>query len=151
MENVTFDAVTLARIAVAVALGFVIGWEREYRGSPAGGRTFSLIALGTAAFTAVGVENFPATAEKIMAGIATGLGFLGGGMIMRESGAVRGLTSAAAIWATAAVGILAGVGELLTAAVVTAMMVIILEVDRIPGLRRIAGEQMKPQPNDRTA
>nr|HAQ93713.1 MgtC family protein [Afipia sp.] len=63
-----FDLALLVRIGVAVALAFPIGWEREFRGSEAGDRTFMLVSLGAAAFTAVGVENFPATAEKIMAG-----------------------------------------------------------------------------------
>ena len=103
-----FDLALLVRIGVAVALAFPIGWEREFRGSEAGDRTFMLVSLGAAAFTAVGVENFPATAEKIMAGVVTGVGFLGGGMILKDGGDVRGLTTAAAIWATSAVGMLAG-------------------------------------------
>lgn len=84
-----FDAVLLVRIGVAVALAFPIGWEREFRGSEAGDRTFMLVSLGAAAFTAVGVENFPASAEKVMAGVVTGVGFLGGGMILKD-GALSG-------------------------------------------------------------
>jgi putative Mg2+ transporter-C (MgtC) family protein len=103
-----FDLALLIRIGVAVALAFPIGWEREFRGSEAGDRTFMLVSLGAAAFTAVGVENFPATAEKVMAGVVTGVGFLGGGMILRDGGAIRWLTTAAAIWSTAAVGMLVG-------------------------------------------
>ena len=80
-----FDLALLVRIGVAVALAFPIGWEREFRGSEAGDRTFMLVSLGAAAFTAVGVENFPATAEKVMAGVVTGVGFLGGGMICQSA------------------------------------------------------------------
>jgi hypothetical protein len=109
------DLTLLLRIGVAALLAFAVGWEREFRGSAAGDRTFALVSLGAAAFTAVGVENFPATAEKVMAGVVTGVGFLGGGMILQDRGGVRGLTTAAAIWATAAIGMLAGVGELLVA------------------------------------
>ena len=106
-----FGLALLVGIGVAVALALPIGWEREFRGSEAGDRTFILVNLGAAAFTAVGVENFPATAEKVMAGVVTGVGFLGGGMILKDGGNVRGLANAAAIRGTAAVGMLAGVGR----------------------------------------
>ncbi len=132
-----FDAALLVRIGVAVALAFPIGWERD--------RTFMLVSLGAAAFTAVGVENFPATAEKVMAGVVTGVGFLGGGMILRDGGAVRGLTTAAAIWSTAAVGMLAGVGELLIAALVTGMVILILEFEFLPVIGRLDARRWRPK------
>ncbi|MBI3700549.1 MAG: MgtC/SapB family protein [Afipia sp.] len=132
-----FDLALLIRIGVAVALAFPIGWEREFRGSEAGDRTFMLVSLGAAAFTAVGVENFPATAEKIMAGVVTGVGFLGGGMILKDGGNVRGLTTAAAIWATSAVGMLAGIGELLIAGLVTVLVILILELQYLPLIGRL--------------
>lgn len=139
-----FDLALLVRIGVAVALAFPIGWEREFRGSEAGDRTFMLVSLGAAAFTAVGVENFPATAEKVMAGVVTGVGFLGGGMILKDGGNVRGLTTAAAIWATAAVGMLAGVGELLIAGLVTAMVILILEFEFLPVFGRLDARRWRP-------
>ncbi|MDU0957776.1 MAG: MgtC/SapB family protein, partial [Bradyrhizobium sp.] len=108
-------------------------------------RTFMLVSLGAAAFTAVGVENFPATAEKVMAGVVTGVGFLGGGMILRDGGAVRGLTTAAAIWSTAAVGMLAGVGELLIAALVTAIVILILEFEFLPLIGRLDARRWRPK------
>lgn len=126
------DLTLLLRIGVAALLAFAVGWEREFRGSAAGDRTFALVSLGAAAFTAVGVENFPATAEKVMAGVVTGVGFLGGGMILQDRGGVRGLTTAAAIWATAAIGMLAGVGELLVATAVSALIILILELPFLP-------------------
>lgn len=135
-SRIRFDVTLLVRIGLGTLLAFAIGWEREFRrGSEVGDRTFALVSLGAAAFTAVGVENFPGTAEKVMAGVVTGVGFLGGGMILREGGVVRGLTTAAAIWATAAIGMLAGVGELLVAALVTALIILILELESIPGIR----------------
>jgi putative Mg2+ transporter-C (MgtC) family protein len=119
-------------------LGFVIGWEREHRGSWAGDRTFALVALGAAAFTALGVENFPATAEKVIAGVVTGIGFLGAGVIIRGSNAtVRGLTTAASLWGTAAIGILAGAGELLIAVATAGLVLVVLESPNLPILRRI--------------
>ena len=137
-SRIRFDATLLVRIGLAALFAFAIGWEREFRrGSEVGDRTFALVSLGAAAFTAVGVENFPATAEKVMAGVVTGVGFLGGGMILREGGVVRGLTTAAAIWATAAIGMLAGVGELLVAGLVTVLVILILELQFIPGIPRL--------------
>lgn len=137
-SRIRFDATLLVRIGLAALFAFAIGWEREFRrGSEVGDRTFALVSLGAAAFTAVGVENFPGTAEKVMAGVVTGVGFLGGGMILREGGVVRGLTTAAAIWATAAIGMLAGVGELLVAALVTVLVILILELQFIPGIARL--------------
>lgn len=149
-EGVTrFDLALLVRIGVAVALAFPIGWEREFRGSEAGDRTFMLVSLGAAAFTAVGVENFPATAEKVMAGVVTGVGFLGGGMILKEGGNVRGLTTAAAIWATAAVGMLAGVGELLIAGLVAGMVILILEFEFLPVIGRLDARRWRSKEIDR--
>lgn len=145
----TFDLTLLVRIVIGAVLGFAMGWEREARGSEAGDRTFALVSLGAAAFTAAGVEHFPATAEKVMAGIVTGVGFLGGGMILREGGAVRGLTTAAALWATAAVGMLAGIGELLIAGLVAALTIFILEIPYIPGLRRFDARHRRPTTNNR--
>lgn len=144
-----FDLTFLVRIVVAVALAFPIGWEREFRGSEAGDRTFMLVSLGAAAFTAVGVENFPATAEKIMAGVVTGVGFLGGGMILKDGGNVRGLTTAAAIWAASAVGMLAGIGELLIAALVTLLVVLILELQFLPVIGRLDARRWRPKEADR--
>lgn len=146
-----FDAVLLVRILWSAALGFAIGWEREYRGSKAGDRTFALVALGAAAFTAAGVEKFPASAEKVMAGIVTGIGFLGAGMIMRggDDREIRGLTTAAALWSVAAVGMLAGIGEVIVAALVTVLVLVLLEIEYVPVLRRLhpKGDRER-QPNE---
>lgn len=64
MNELQWDLIFIARAALAAMLAFVIGWERESRGSPAGDRTYAMVALGAAAFTTIGVESFPATAEK---------------------------------------------------------------------------------------
>ena len=121
------------RISLAALFGFAIGLEREWRGKRAGERTFALVAVGAAAFTAVGVEKFPDSAEKIMAGVATGIGFLGVGIIWRmEGGQSRGLTTAAANWAVAAIGILVGTGIYLTGLLSTLLCLLILELDYLP-------------------
>lgn len=141
IRNLGLDVSLVGRVALGTLLGFLVGWEREFRGSSAGDRTFSLIALGATALAVLGVENFPAAAEKVIAGIVTGIGFLGAGLIMRgDAGGVRGLTTAASLWATAAVGTLAGAGEPAIAVLLAALIVLVLESSHIPVLRRIAGQ-----------
>lgn len=137
MSDFHGDLIFIARAALAAGLAFLVGWEREYRGSPAGDRTHALVALGAAAFTAIGVESFPATAEKLIAGVVTGVGFLGAGMILREGGNVRGLTTAAGIWAVASIGVVAGAGEYVMSVMLTALMLLLLEWERLPLLSRI--------------
>jgi len=134
---ITHDLALFGRVALGGGLGYVIGFERELRHQDAGDRTFALVALGSAAFTAIGVDAFPATAEKLIAGIVTGIGFLGGGLLLRraDEGVVRGLTTAAAIWSAAAVGVIAGAGRLLFATLCTALTLLALELRDIPGIR----------------
>jgi len=132
------DALLLLRASVAAALGFIIGWSRERRGSAAGDRTYAMIALGAAAFTTIAVDNFPAAPDRLIAGIVTGVGFLGAGVIMRQgTGEVRGLTTAASIWAVASVGVIVGVGDYLMGIVVGALVLLILEWDHIPVLNHL--------------
>jgi putative Mg2+ transporter-C (MgtC) family protein len=127
----------MGRAALAAALAFLIGWEREARGSPAGDRTFAMVSLGAAAFTAIGIEQFPETAEKLLAGVVTGVGFLGAGMIVKEAQSVRGLTTAAGIWAVSSIGVVVGAGEYLIGVALTLMIMLILTWERIPYLSRI--------------
>src|SRR5262249_29687759 len=131
------QVVLIARACLAAALGFLIGWERHIHGSPAGDRTYALVAVGAAAFTTVGVTNFPATTEKLIAGIVTGVGFLGAGVIFRDRGSVYGLTSAAGLWGTAAVGVVVGVGEAVAGIVLTGLVLLLLIWDRVPLIQLI--------------
>jgi len=133
----TIDLQLALRAALAAALGFVIGWERERQGSAAGDRTYALVALGAASFTTIAVDRFSGSAPQLLGGIVTGIGFLGAGMIIHEGGTVRGLTSAAAMWATAAVGMVVGSGDVVIGTLLTAFVLLILAKERIPGLRRI--------------
>jgi putative Mg2+ transporter-C (MgtC) family protein len=137
--NATVQLTLFGRIALGGLLGYVIGFEREYRGKPAGERTFALLAVGAAAVTGLGVLEFPASAEKVIAGVITGVGFLGAGLIFRESrmGQVAGLTTAASSWAAAAMGILAGAGAYLTAALGTVLVLLVLEANRFDLYRRL--------------
>jgi putative Mg2+ transporter-C (MgtC) family protein len=127
----------LGRAALAAALGIAIGLERETRGKAAGERTFALLSLGAAAFVAAGIFLFPNSADRIVQGVAAGVGFLGGGVIFRREAGVEGLTTAASAWAAAAIGVVVGLGAYVAAVLVTAVVLIILELDQIPVLRKI--------------
>ncbi len=102
------------RILVAVSLGGLIGFERELQDKPAGFRTIILICVGACVFTilsqVMGERDLQST--RIAAQVVTGIGFLGAGAILRDRQAVFGLTTAATIWATAAIGMAAGFGRL---------------------------------------
>ena len=131
------DLTFLMRAAIAAGLAFLVGWEREARGSPAGDRTFAMVSLGAAAFTAIGIEQFPETAEKLLAGVVTGVGFLGAGMIVKDGGSVRGLTTAAGIWAVSSIGVVVGAGEYVMGVGLTALIMVILTWERVPYLSRL--------------
>ena len=107
-------------IAVALALGMAIGVERQFRRHPAGLRTNALVCLGAALFVSLsalwGGESSP---TRIAAQVVSGLGFLGGGVILREGFNVRGMNTAATIWCSGAVGTLSGAGFLAEAAIGT--------------------------------
>jgi putative Mg2+ transporter-C (MgtC) family protein len=129
----------LGRAALAALLGFLIGLEREYRGKSAGDRTFALLSFAAALITGMGAELLgPDGTSRVIQGVVTGVGFLGGGLIFRRSpGDVLGLTTAASSWAVTAVGVIVGVGGYLVATLGTALVLVILELDSIPVLRRI--------------
>ncbi len=140
--TITQDLALFGRVALAAGLGYSVGWEREVRGHPAGSRTFALVAAGSAGFTAIAVDAFPSTAEKLVAGIVTGIGFIGAGVVLRDpDGHVRGLTTAAAIWSIASVGVIAGAGRFVLAFLVNALFLAVLEIPNTPVLRWIDPER----------
>jgi putative Mg2+ transporter-C (MgtC) family protein len=101
----------VVRLLGAAVLGALIGLEREIHEHPAGMRTHLLVSLGSAGFTVLSIEAFPAPGAdpaRIAAQIVTGVGFLGAGAILKEGATIRGLTTAASLWAVAAVGMAAG-------------------------------------------
>jgi putative Mg2+ transporter-C (MgtC) family protein len=105
------------RLLLAAALGALIGVEREIHGHPAGMRTHLLVALGSAIFTVLSIYGFGDAGQsgvdpsRIAAQIVSGIGFLGAGAILKEGASIRGLTTAASLWATAAVGLAAGAAQ----------------------------------------
>jgi putative Mg2+ transporter-C (MgtC) family protein len=134
--RVALELTLAARMALAALLGFLVGLERESRGKSAGERTFAIVALGAAGFAGLAISMFPETAGQAVAGVATGIGFLGVGIIWRaEEGQTRGLTTAASILGVASIGVVAGLGLYLTATLATGLALLILEFDRLPGLR----------------
>ncbi len=100
----------LERLAVATVLGLAIGFERQWRQRTAGLHTITLVAVGAALFTALPELLGSSDVMRVAAQVVTGVGFLAGGVILREGFNVKGLVTAATLWSTAAVGALAGTG-----------------------------------------
>jgi putative Mg2+ transporter-C (MgtC) family protein len=132
----------VARVAVGFVLAFAIGFERELRGSPAGDRTFGLIGASIAGMTAVLWREAP----QAVAGAITGLGFIGAGVVLHgENQFVRGVTTAAAIFATAAMTVVAGTGHLLLATLMTGLILLALELRDLPVLRFADARRYQPR------
>jgi putative Mg2+ transporter-C (MgtC) family protein len=120
----------LWRLLLSAGLGAVIGLEREYRRKPAGLRTNILIAIGSALFTILSISMTASTGDqsRVAGQIVTGIGFLGGGAILRNRDTVHGMTTAATIWVNAAIGIACGIGQYELATVTTALTLVVLVV-----------------------
>lgn len=124
------------RLLLAAALGAVIGYQRERAGKQAGLRTHILISSGAALITLVSIYGFGDVSDpaRVAAGVVVGVGFLGAGVILhREGGMVAGLTTAATIWVMAGVGLAAGAGLYVVAAVATAIVLGVLIIPRWTG------------------
>ena len=113
MMTVPTELETIGRLVLATVLGFLIGLEREAAGQSAGERTHALVALGSAAFALLSITAFPGSdTSRVAAGVVTGLGFLGAGTILKGGDTqVRGLTTAAGMWAVGAIGLAIGSGR----------------------------------------
>lgn len=119
-----------ARLVAAVLLGAIVGIQRELQSKPAGVRTHALVTLGTAIFTLIPVEAGMQIADlsRVIQGVATGIGFIGAGVILKinQEREVIGLTTAATIWAATAVGIAVGLGHVLLAAMGVVLIWLVL-------------------------
>ena len=126
------DQLELAlRLTVGLALGAVIGFERELHSQPAGFRTHSVVALGAAIFTVVSAFGFAGLGSdptRIAAQIVSGIGFIGAGTILHSRGQIRGLTTAASLWSVAGIGMAAGAGLYGVAVIGTVLMLVILSL-----------------------
>jgi putative Mg2+ transporter-C (MgtC) family protein len=125
------------RLLLAAALGTVIGFQRERAKKAAGLRTHTLISLGAALFTVVSIFGFPGTADvsRVAAGVVTGIGFIGAGVIIHGTRGERvvGLTTAASIWITAAIGLAAGAGLYIMAVVAAILTLVVLRIPKVKG------------------
>lgn len=119
------------RLVVAMILGGIVGLEREYRAKDAGFRTHFLVAIGSALFTLISMYGFAdgvKDTSRVAAQVVSGIGFLGAGIIVFQRNVIRGLTTAAGLWVTAAIGMACGVGQFYMAVLVTLLILIGLEV-----------------------
>jgi putative Mg2+ transporter-C (MgtC) family protein len=115
----------LAGLVAAVLFGALIGVERQWRGHPAGLHTNALVALGSAAYVIVGMLVGDASGPaRVVGQVVTGVGFLCAGVIMHQGATVRGINTAATVWCSSAVGVLAGLGMILWAAAVTVLILV---------------------------
>jgi putative Mg2+ transporter-C (MgtC) family protein len=150
--SVNAELLLLVRLLAAGALGSVLGWEREQARKPAGLRTHMLVAIAAALYTVLaelvvqegeGGASRRGDPVRAIQAIAMGIGFLGGGVIFvaHRRDQVHGLTTAASIWATAAVGIAAGLAHYVLAAGATLILVLVLRV-----VAKLEPDQGEPQP-----
>jgi putative Mg2+ transporter-C (MgtC) family protein len=144
------------RLSVGLVLGAIVGFERELHSQPAGFRTHSVVALGSAIFTVVSAYAFSgpgADPTRIAAQIVSGIGFIGAGTILHSRGQIRGLTTAASLWSVAGIGMAAGAGLYGVAVTGTVLMLIILSIlDRVEAFARrrigLAPDDQRPPDSD---
>lgn len=144
----------VARVALAATLGAIVGADRQLRDKEAGIRTHALVALGAAAFTVAGyaVLSVPDALQlhpdigRIAAQVASGIGFIGAGLIVLQGERVRGLTTAADLWAVAAIGVLAGLGLLIVASAAAGLVVIL-----VLGVRVLERDMIRRPPASRAS
>ncbi|MDR3440761.1 MgtC/SapB family protein [Telmatospirillum sp.] len=136
LSALTANGIILLHLLGALAVGCIIGYERSFHGRAAGLRTFALVCVAATLLTVVG--GFPAEwfggrpgsgladPTRIIQGIVTGIGFVGAGVIMKEGLTIRGLSTAASIWMTSAIGVAIGLGFFAAAIAATLMSVIVM-------------------------
>jgi putative Mg2+ transporter-C (MgtC) family protein len=139
----------LLRLALAIVIGGIVGWERERLDKPAGIRTHILVALGSATFMLLGLDMTERFAQqhghatldptRVLQGVVGGIGFLGAGAIIKSSGHVTGLTTAASVWVAGALGAAAGLGVYVLALASAAFALVTLLL--LPHLQRNPPEQ----------
>lgn len=144
MANPTLymDLEMFFRVIFACFLGCFIGWERERHRNTisAGIRTYGAISLGACAFGIVSLSILNADSSRVAAQVVTGIGFLGGGIIFRQGDYVTGLTTAATLWATAAVGLAVAVGLYLTSLLTTLLIFLLLYLPRMSWWKKISAK-----------
>lgn len=154
---VDHDWILLLRVLVAAVLSGALGWEREAAGKTAGLRTHVLVGIGSSLFVVLGEAvalGFPASPATLrieplalIQAVAVGIGFLGAGVVFAPggSGPVKGLTTAASIWATAAVGVATGFGHFILGIGTTVLVLVALRGLRVVEEKRGVGSSRSPQ------
>ena len=136
----------LGKLVAAFLITLPVAWNREASTRAMGLRTFPLVAVASCGFVLLGLQvvvGSPAEQGRIIAGLMTGMGFIGGGAILKESGGVKGTATAAGIWSTGAVGSAVGYGEYEVALVVSVITFLILLV--LTPLERELGKHDRPE------
>ena len=145
-NELAFQLDLVVRLLLAALLGALIGLERELHDHPAGMRTHLLVAVGSATFTVLSIHAFAAPGAdpaRIAAQVVSGIGFLGAGAILKYGATVRGLTTAASLWAVAAVGMAAGAAAWGVALAATVIVVVSLWPLHLVEERLVAGGQYR--------
>lgn len=137
----------LLRLFIAGLLGAAVGFDREIKKRPAGLRTMTLVSMGAAAFVLMGIHTMAHVDKldisRILQGIATGVGFVGAGVMIQSGGKVRGVTTAATVWVAASIGSSIAVGAYALGALITGLTIIVLWP-----MKRIEDEKMNKDQND---
>lgn len=130
------ELVLSIRILLAAILGGMIGWERENHNRDAGVRTYMAVAVGACAFSIIS-NHVPGETTRIASQVVTGMGFIGAGVILQVKGRVQGLTTAATLWATAAVGMASAFGMYLLSGLTALLILGTLSLHHVPGWTRL--------------
>lgn len=133
------------RALYAAFLGAIVGWERQLHGHAAGIRTYGAVSLGACVFALVSSHVAAAPdPTRIAAQVVSGIGFLGAGIIIRDAGRTTGLTTAATIWAMAAVGMAIAYNMFVLGTLTSLLLFFVLAIDHIPGWKRVMKKQDDP-------
>ena len=143
------EIIIILQTNLAVLLGWAIAWERKVSGAPVCGKSIVLATMTCAALTATSIQVFGDEAARVVAGIVTGIGFLGAGMILRSAtGEVRGQTSAAGLWTMSLIGITVGSGHEILGIILTIMAYVIIAWEDWPLVTRLKGRLARKQAQD---
>ena len=141
------ELILVGRMLGATLLGALIGWERERHGTDAGVRTHMSVALGACLFSLISSHVPGADPSRIASQVVVGIGFIGGGVILHQRGQVAGLTTAAALWATAAMGMAVAYGMYLLATVAALSVYAVLALHHLKAWDRLVKKPGEPKSN----
>ena len=146
MSDMTVQLIMLGQVFLSLLLGALIGLEREYHAHPAGVRTYAAVCIGACVFGLVsthaqGASFYTSVVDptRIAAQVASGIGFLGAGVIFRDGFNTSGLTTAATIWASAAIGLAISFEMYFISVVTTLLIIALLFLSHIPGWSQLTG------------